>query len=67
MSEREWEAFINLDKLEIEDCRKIDEGSKKDSGGNPWLVVLKGDFYQYLNNKKKIQSSVVLASFSLEW
>lgn len=29
MSEWEWETFINLDKLEIEGCRKIDEGSKK--------------------------------------
>lgn len=29
MSEWEWETFINLDKLEIEGRRKIDEGSKK--------------------------------------
>lgn len=29
MSEWEGEAFINLDKLEIEDHRKIDEGSKR--------------------------------------
>lgn len=28
MKEREWEAFINLDKLEIENHRKIDERSK---------------------------------------
>lgn len=28
MSEWEWEAFINLDKLEIEDHRKINEESK---------------------------------------
>lgn len=29
MKEREWEAFINLDKLEIESHREIDEGSKR--------------------------------------
>jgi len=28
MSEWEWEGFTNLDKLEIEDHRKTDEGSR---------------------------------------
>lgn len=29
MTEWEWEALINLDKLEIEDRRKTDEGTKR--------------------------------------